>query len=304
MQSRITGNGASLGLGYDFDRVREDPYTLANSFQSVVYSGRNAVMMKRARKSKAAQVGVVGKVIQILEQLDRSPDGLLLREIVDTTGINKSTAYRFLSHLERESYVFRDVAGYYMVGPKLAKLGTEATYQATLCRTAAPILQKICRETGESVNLGTLDGDEILYLSVFESPHMFRMVSPVGMRRPLYCTALGKAILAYLPADQQKRILAGTRFERYTPHTITSIEEMEEAINRIRRRGFAVDDEEAVEGARCVAAVIADTKQRVIGSISISGPTARVTKSKVPIYAAELRKAASEIAGFLTTLVE
>lgn len=261
-------------------------------------------MMKRARKANVAQVGVVGKVIEILEQLDRSPDGLLLREIVDATGINKSTAYRFLSHLERESYVFRDVAGYYMVGPKLAKLGTDASYQATLCRTAAPILQKICRETGETVNLGALDGDEILYLSVFESPHMFRMVSPVGMRRPLYCTALGKAILAYLPAEHQKKILASTHFERHTPHTIDSIEAMQEEINRIRRRGFAVDDEEAVEGARCIAAVISDNKQRIIGSISISGPTARVTKSRVPVYAADLRKAASEIAAHLTSLVD
>src|SRR4051812_26872656 len=84
------------------------------------------LLLERPRRSKSAPVGVVGKVIQILERLDQAPGGLLLREIVNSTTINKSTAYRFLSHLESEGYVFRDSDGYYMVGPKLAKLGNGA----------------------------------------------------------------------------------------------------------------------------------------------------------------------------------
>ncbi len=258
--------------------------------------------MQRMHRSKSAPVGVVGKVIQILERLDQAPGGLLLREIVDSTGINKSTAYRFLSHLESESYVFRDGDGYYIVGPKLARLGSTANYQTTLCRTSAGILEEVRETSGETVNLAVLDGDEVLYLCVFESQHNFRMASQVGMRRPLYCTALGKAILAYLLPDQQNRLISAVRFERYTDQTITSAEELRNDLVKVHRRGYAVDDEEAVAGARCVAAAILDGGRKVIGGISISGPTVRVTRAQTAEYAALLRKAAAEIAFRLKAL--
>jgi len=260
------------------------------------------VLLERPRRSKSAPVGVVGKVIQILERLDQAPGGLLLREIVSSTTINKSTAYRFLSHLESEGYVFRDSDGYYMVGPKLARLGNGATYQATLCRTSAGIMEKLRTETGETVNLAVLDGSEILYLSVFESQHTFRMVSEVGRRRPLYCTALGKAVLAHLPPEQQRKIISLTDFERFTPHTLCSPEELTKDLHKIHRRGYALDDEETVVGARCIAVPILNRDRKVIGGISVSGPIVRVTKRQIPDFAAMLRIAADQIAGRLSVL--
>src|SRR5579863_3515442 len=262
------------------------------------------VLSAGKRRSKSAPVGVVGKVIQILESLDQAPGGLLLREIVVSTNINKSTAYRFLSHLESEGYVFRDSDGYYMVGPKLARLGNGTTYQATLCRTSAGILEQLRSETGETVNLAVLDGSEILYLSVIESQHTFRMVSEVGRRRPLYCTALGKAVLAYLPPEQQSKIISATKFERFTPHTICSAEELTKDLHKIHRRGYALDDEETVIGARCIAVPILNRDRKVIGGISVSGPEVRVTKRQVPEYAALLRTAADEVARRLSVLSE
>lgn len=262
------------------------------------------VLLERPRRSKSAPVGVVGKVIQILEQLDQAPGGLLLREIVNSTSINKSTAYRFLSHLETEGYVFRDSDGYYMVGPKLAKLGNGATYQATLCRTSAEILERLRTDTGETVNLAVLDGSEILYLSVFESLHTFRMVSEVGKRRPLYCTALGKAILAHLPPEQQRKIICATRFERFTPHTIGTSEELTKDLHKIHRRGYALDDEETVAGARCVAVAILNRDRKVIGGISVSGPVVRVTKRRISEFSALSLAAAEEIASRLSMLSE
>jgi DNA-binding IclR family transcriptional regulator len=260
--------------------------------------------MERPRRSKSAPVGVVGKVIQILERLDQAPGGLLLREIVNSTSINKSTAYRFLSHLESEGYVFRDPDGYYMVGPKLAKLGRGATYQATLCRTSAGILEKLRTATGETVNLAVLDGSEILYLSVFESQHTFRMVSEVGTRRPLYCTALGKAILAYLPTEQQRKITSTTRFEQFTNRTVASTEALNRDVIKVHRRGYALDDEEAVAGARCIAVPILNRERNVIGGISVSGPVVRITKSHIPEFAGMLHQAADEIAKRLSVLSE
>ena len=260
------------------------------------------VLVERPRKSKSAPVGVVSKVIQILELLDQSHNGLLLREIVNSTRINKSTAYRFLSHLESEGYVFRDSDGYYMVGPKLAKLGSGANYQATLSRASASVLEKLRSETGETVNLAVLDGSEILYLNVFESLHTFRMVSEVGRRRPLYCTALGKAILAYLPPEHQRKIISLTSFERFTPHTLCSDEELGRDLHKIHRRGYALDDEETVVGARCIAVPILNRDHKVIGGVSVSGPVVRVTKRHVSEFAALLRAAADEIAKRLTVI--
>lgn len=260
------------------------------------------VVSARARRSKSAPVGVVGKLLQILERLDQAPGGLLLREVVSLTGINKSTAYRFLSHLENEGYVFRDHNGYYMVGPKLTKLGNGVTYQATLCRTSDEILDKLCAATGESVNLAVLDQTEILYLSVYPSQHTFRMVSEVGVRRPLHCTALGKAILAYLPPAQQQKIVASIHFERMTPNTISTIEQLNEDLLRVHRRGYALDDEEAVVGACCIAVPILTQKNTVIAAISVSGPNVRVTKRQIPEFAAMLRSAADEISQRLGVL--
>jgi len=258
--------------------------------------------MKKWTRSKSAPVGVVAKVIQILEQLDRFPNGLLLREIVDATGINKSTAYRFLAHLESEGYIFRDSASYYMVGPKLARLGTSATYQAALCRNAAPILSQICKSSQETVNLAILDGNEILYLSVFESQHTFRMASQVGTRRPLYCTALGKAILANLPAEHQKKLVDSIHFQKHTSRTIVTAEALRKELAKIKRRGYAIDDEEAVEGARCIAARIFIEESNVIAGISLSGPTVRVTRAKDSEYSSALRTAATEIASKLAPI--
>lgn len=258
----------------------------------------------QARRTKSAPVGVVGKVVQILEQLDQAPGGLLLREIVSRTNINKSTAYRFLSHLETVGYVFRDADGYYLVGPRLAKLGAGSTYQVTLGRASAGVLEKLRAETGESVNLAVLDRNEILYLSVFESLHTFRMVSEVGTRRALYCTALGKAILAYLPSAQQKKIIAATSFHKFTPQTIGCEEDLNRDLVRIHKRGYAIDDEEAVVGARCIAVAILNGDHKVIGGISVSGPVVRVAKKQVVEFAEKLRAAASEIAQRLSVLSE
>src|SRR5216117_2027405 len=122
--------------------------------------------MIRARESKSAPVGVVGKVLRILEALDASTTGLQLREISQQTSLNKSTAYRFLAHLESEGYLFRDDAGAYVIGPKLARLGSGINYEETLRKISRPVLHKLWQITGETTNLAILEGHEVLYLDV------------------------------------------------------------------------------------------------------------------------------------------
>jgi len=248
--------------------------------------------MIRARRSKSAPVGVVGKVLRILEALDGSPTGLQLREVAEQTGVNKSTAYRFLAHLENEGYLFRDDAGAYIVGPKLARLGAGVAYHATLRRLSRPTLASLLKKTKETVNLGVLDGHEVLYLDVMESPHTFRMVSQPGMHRPLSCTALGKAILAFLPTEQQEELLSTLTFKRITRRTIGNLPRLKKELARTAQQGYALDDQETDLGARCVAAPILDESGKVAGAISVSGPATRISRGRIRAFASAVKNGA------------
>jgi len=255
--------------------------------------------MIRARQSKSAPVGVVGKVLRVLEALDRSSTGLQLREIAEQTGVHKCTAYRFLAHLESEGYLFRDDDGAYVVGPKLARLGAGISYHATLRKISRPVLSSLLKATNETVNLGVMDGHDVLYLDVMESPHTFRMVSQPGLHRPLNSTALGKAMLAFLPAEQREEILPTLTFTPLTPRTIPNLARLRRELTRTAQQGFAIDDQEADMGARCVAAPILDERGKIAGAISVSGPTTRISKEKVQIYALAVKKGARMISARL-----
>ena len=251
--------------------------------------------MIRARESKSAPVGVVTKVRHILETLHDAPSGLQLKDVAQLTGINKSTAYRFLAHLEHDGYVFRDSSGAYAIGVRLARLASGSSYQTTLRKLSRPILQQLWRVTGETVNIAVLDGREVLYLDVMESSHTFRLVSQVGMRRPVYCTALGKAMLAFIPEEEQQYFFDGMSFERFTPHTIRGAAQLRKEFALIRQRGYSIDNEEAYLGSRCIGAPIFEASGKIAAALSVSGPTTRVTRERVPAMAASAKNAAMAI---------
>lgn len=253
--------------------------------------------MIRARESKAGPVGVLSKVLQVLEALNTAPAGLQLRQVAQQTGINKSTAYRFLAHLEAEGYLFRDDDGAYIVAPKLARLGSGMAYHATLRHCSRPVMQRLWTMTTETVNLGVLDGLTVLYLDVMESTHSFRMVSEIGMRRPLYCTSLGKAMLAFI--EDRDSALQSMRLERVGPHTITSQARLRRELSKIAQQGFAVDDEEAGLGSRCVGAPIFDESGKVTAAISVSGPITRINRDRLLVFARAVREGALSISAKL-----
>ena len=256
--------------------------------------------MIRAVESKSAPVGVISKVLRIFEALNASPAGLQLREIAEQTAINKSTAYRFLAHLESERYLFRDDSGAYLVGPRLVRLGSGSTYQMTLRKISRPVLQDLRNKTGETVNLGILDGQDVFYVDVVQSRHPFRMASRIGTLRPLYCTAMGKALAALLPAHEKERVLTSLRFERFTSRTITKLEQLREELARVEERGYALDDEEATQGARCISAPVLLEGEKVAAAISVAGPTIRIATDRIPFFVEAVRTAARTISARLS----
>ena len=240
-------------------------------------------------------MGVLTKVLAIFELLDRSPSGLQLRDIAEQAQLNKSTAYRFLAHLEKAGYLVRDNTGAYLLGPRLVRLGSGSAYQSTICKVSRPILEELWRESGETVNLGALDGREVLYLDVLESPHNFRLASKVGMRRPLHCTGLGKAILAWQTAAFRDELLAAAKFEKLTTHSIIRPADLIVEIGRIQRRGYAIDNEEVELGARCVAAPVLDSSGSVVAGVSVSGPVTRMSRTRTSEMGQAAKRAAKEI---------
>jgi IclR family KDG regulon transcriptional repressor len=240
-------------------------------------------------------VGVISKVFRILEAIEAAPSGLGLKSICDVTRLNKSTAHRFLKHLEREGYLIRADGGKYLIGPKLSQMGARADHRATLQAVSRPILSELWKSTRETVNLATLDQGNVLYIEVLESPHEFRLSSRVGSRRSLHATALGKALAAFLDEKHRERILSGLTFQALTPNTIMNLVQFRQELEKVRRQGYAVDDEEVTLGARCVSAPILGSDGESVAAISVSGPVTRVGREQVGALSAAVVAAAKAI---------
>jgi DNA-binding IclR family transcriptional regulator len=251
--------------------------------------------MRRPQTSRPAGVGVIGKVFKILEAIQASPSGLTLKPICEITGVHKSTAHRFLKHLERDGYVLRAEAGAYMIGPRLSNLGARSNHRVTLQAVARPILWDLWKSTGETVNMAVLDQGTVLYVEVLESPHEFRLASRVGIRRPLHATGLGKALAAFMPAEQRESALSTVTFQALTPKTITNMAQFRGELERVRMEGYSLDDEETTQGARCVSAPIFDADRFAVAAVSVSAPVTRVTREQVPDLAAAVMAAARAV---------
>lgn len=241
------------------------------------------------------EVGVITKVLKILEAIQASPAGLGLTDICATTDINKSTAHRFLKHLEREGFLIRMQSRLYLLGPRFSQMTANVNHSAVLQAVARPPLWELWQATHETVNLAVLDQGTVLYSDVIESPHEFRLSSRVGTRRPLHATALGKVLAAYSPEEQQPALLNAIIFQPMTSRTIINLLQFREELDKVRRQGYAVDNEEVVLGARCVAAPVLGLNGSALAAVSISGPTTRVTAPLVATLAAAVIKCAAAI---------
>lgn len=240
-------------------------------------------------------VQVISKVLRILEAIQTSPWGLTLKPLCDITGVHKSTAHRFLRHLQREGYLLRTENGAYLIGPKLSQMGTRANPQATLNAVARPVLSDLWKNTHETVNLAVLDHGSVLYVEVIESPHDFRLSSQVGARRTVYATALGKALAAWLDEKELESLLNSTSFQPLTSRSVSSPLQFRQELAHVKQRGYAVDDEETTWGARCVSAPILNAAGHAIAAISISGPVTRIAPDQVPALARVVMRAADDI---------
>jgi len=227
----------------------------------------------------------IERAIKILEELAKEKEGLGVTQLSRRLDLHKSTVHRILSTLLSLGYVEQNkYSEKYRLGMKLLYLGGTILERMDLRREAHDLLKELSEEVNEAVHLVVPDGDRALYIDKIDSRRTIRMYSQIGRRAPMHASAVGKAILAFSPEDLTRKVIDG-RLEKYTSNTITNAGELVEHLKTVKARGFAVDDEENEEGIRCVGAPIFDYTGRVVGALSISGPTVTVTPDKLDILA-------------------
>lgn len=246
------------------------------------------------------QLQSLDRAVALLELLGESEAPLSLGDVCERMSLHKSTAHRALMVLERTGLIERTAENRFRLGLKLYELGCRAVEQIDLRARVHPWFRRLCAQVGEAVHLGILQKTSVVYLDKVEpSNRRVWLASRIGSSNPVYCTAMGKAMLAFLPAEQLADILSRIRFVRLTPRTLCTPEALMRSLERVRRRGYAIDDEEVEAGVRCLGAPILNESGVPVAAVSVSGPASRITPQSVPGIAEHLLHCCREISASL-----
>lgn len=253
--------------------------------------GVKARPARTGAKSDRHSIQSVDRALYLLETIAEAGGEATLTELATRTGLNISTCHHLLATLIMRGFAAK-VPGrrLYALGARIMYLG-HACLQVDLPRRAQPYLEAVNRATGETVHLAALQGDAVVTLSVREARHAVRVdTGKVGKLEFPHATSVGKAILAWLPEDEIRRIV-GDNMKRFTDHTITEFPAFIEALRHVRRNGYAIDREEYLPGVICVGAAIRDQAGTVIGAISASTPAMRATEEHIGLMRDEISAA-------------
>lgn len=240
--------------------------------------------------------GSLERSLAILHVLaEAEAESVATADLVAQQGVHRTTIVRLLRTLEAAGFVARAGSGRWALGPSLIALGARALGKFSLRDRAKAVMQRLAEATNESVQLCIRSGDEMFVVDVVESSHAVRVGLPLGHRAPLYCTATGKAILAFVPAAEVDAYLAGTLFAAQTARTVRDPAGFCRELERVRREGYSTNDEEHFDGVRFVGAPIMDATNRPIAALVLGGPSIRFSVDDFPPYGALVREAAREI---------
>jgi IclR family acetate operon transcriptional repressor len=244
------------------------------------------------------QVQSLVRALALLNRIAEAPeDGATLTDLAHQVGLPTSTAHRLLTTLEQERYVrFNQEGRLWSIGVQAFVTGCTFTKTRSLVGLARPHMRHLMEETAETVNLAIEDEGEAVYLSQVECRQMMRVFARPGTRVPLHCSAVGKAILSAVPDKRLSKILHQHGMPRLTVKTITTPSALRADLERVRKIGYAVDDEEHAVGLRCIAAPLFDETGDVVGAVSASGPMARIEEERV----SSLGKLVLEAAGLIS----
>ena len=230
-----------------------------------------------------AGVQSIARIFSLIEVLCAHPTGASLQTVSAESGLAKSTAHRLLASLVALGYAVQDsFSTHYRLTLKMFELSSGIVNDMDIMSVAKPHLDKLSRRTGEAVHLVIQDGVDIVYIYKAEAgAGGMRMSSHVGMRIPMYCTGVGKAILATQSYGEAEHMWRKSTVKKLTEHTITDFDAFVEQLKRIRMAGYAIDDEENELGIRCVALAVPGMSGRAEAAFSISGLAAQMTDDRI-----------------------
>ena len=233
----------------------------------------------------------------IIEAIAAIGSSATLAEIARKTALPRSTAHHLLRALVEFGYLVQDGdARTYTLAPKLFRLTGNTWTREQLAEIVMPYLDELSRRTGEGTSLAMLRDGVVTIIAKREPEGPVRVVQEVGARRPIYCTAVGKALAAWLPEQELNGIIRRTVFKRLTPNTLTSPNAFHQELARIRATGFAIDNEEHIEGIRCIASPVRDHSGEVRASLCVLGPKNHLPQRRLP----EIRQALAAVAADLS----
>lgn len=245
------------------------------------------------RPARAGGVQSLDRAFELLELMAANGGEVALSQLAAASGLPVPTIHRIVRTLVASGYVLQLPSRRYALGPRLIGLGESAS--RTVEAWASPHLLALAEATGETANLAMLDGDMVVYVAQAPSSrHTMRMFTEVGRRVYAHCTGVGKALLAQLPEDEVRGLVDRAGMPARTDHTITEVDGLLAELDRVRRRGYAVDDGEQEPGVRCVAVAVPGSPR---SALSVSGPASRVTPEAVENVVPVLRSAADGLAG-------
>lgn len=253
-------------------------------------------------KQQPKLLSSVKNALRVLNSFSPEQPEVTVGELSLQLGLAKSTVSRLLTTLASEGFVIKDPENRkYRLGISILALSGIISSNFEITKEAAPVVNKLVNDLGETAHLTILDGTDTIYIHKEECTHAVRILTYLGKRNPAYCTSSGKVLLAY--SDQQviDDVIAGG-FKSFTKSTITNEKQLLSELKKVREKGFSFSQNEILEGVTSVAAPIYDYTGKVVAAITVVGPHQRISANKVPVYAKKVidaSKEASERLGFL-----
>ena len=238
------------------------------------------------------------RIFAVMEIMSFHPRGISLADICAATGLAKSTAMRMVMALVSNGYAVQDsTTRKYRLTMRLFEVGSRVADSANLLSAARVHLEKLAQVSGETVHLVTRLGNDVVYIYKEEGgSSVVRMGSSVGLKSPMYCTGVGKSILAYLDKNEVCDVFNSSEIVKYTDNTITSLDMLLSELDTVRNNGYAIDNEEHEQGVCCIAAPILNLSQKPIASISLSAPKIRLDRKRIEELIPHVVKTAKKIA--------
>jgi len=248
-------------------------------------------------------VRVVDKAFRVLHALSQIERDVDLSTLAEQTDLPKSTLVRLLHTMKLHNVVQQDnKSRRYRLGWGLIHLGRAAERQFDLERVVLPYLEQLAQETGETASFAVLEGDRAVYLAQVLTSSIIRGVPPIGSELHLHCTAVGKVLLTSFDDERFDRLIREHGLPRATDRTIVNSQQLRTETEKVKRQGFALDNEEAEPGGRCIAAPILNERGDVVAAISITGPTSRILLERVEEYSEVVKRIAARVGDALSTL--